>query len=126
MRVCKIPASSTASVVVSVTPLLAQLSGRQKRRVPETLLTLVFMSHRANEKTPKKRSRNVTVTLASRRDEASRASFRARVLSRVRLTRFRVRRSYARAHTHAARRRALCFAHTHSRGFDDYTIFLQD
>ena len=30
------------------------------------------------------------------------------------------------AHTHAARRRALCFAHTHSRGFDDYTIFLQD
>ena len=41
LRVCKIPASSTASVVVSVTPLLAQLSGRQKRHVPEKLLTLV-------------------------------------------------------------------------------------
>ena len=42
MRVRKIPASSTASKVFSVTPLLAQLSGRQKRHVPETLLTLVF------------------------------------------------------------------------------------
>ena len=42
LRVREIPASSTASVVVSVTPLLAQLSGRQKRHVPETLLTLVF------------------------------------------------------------------------------------
>jgi hypothetical protein len=41
LRVRKIPASSTASVVVLVTPLLAQLSGRQKRHVPEKLLTLV-------------------------------------------------------------------------------------
>ena len=41
LRVCKIPASSTARVVVLMTPLLAQLSGRQKRHVPEKLLALV-------------------------------------------------------------------------------------
>ena len=42
LRVRKIPASSTARVVVLVTPLLAQLPGRQKRHVPEKLLSLVW------------------------------------------------------------------------------------
>ena len=70
MRVRKIPASSTAGVVVSVTPLLAQLPGRQKRHVPEKLLTLVsnpsFREARAATRAGRRRGTTTTCVRVAR------------------------------------------------------------